>query len=299
MDIPYCLTATEYAEMERPDLDFLWAGMIPRPSIVVLEGAPKVGKSFLALQIAAAIAAGAEFGGRPCKQARVVYLILEDEITWWDRMKKILSAGIKLPQLLFIPHPFHPEKPFVQNILAPETQKWLNGILKDFDPEMVIIDPMREIHSNDEQDSTAMKIVGDGLTTIFHGRTMLVVHHTRKYEPDPANPQPPNTIMAGRGSNYLAGKASAIWQLWKARPEDSRGLFLGAPRFSPPWKYDLEQRDPGLWHWQTEQTVPIEQLPPDVLVCPILPGPKYTPDHVEPQVPPRSVDIPVIPGDVV
>ena len=70
-DIPYCLTATEYAEMERPDLDFLWAGMLPRPSIVVLEGAPKVGKSFLALQIAMAVAAGAEFGGRPDRKSVV------------------------------------------------------------------------------------------------------------------------------------------------------------------------------------------------------------------------------------
>ena len=253
--------------MERPDLDFLWAGMIPRPSIVVLEGAPKVGKSFLALQIAKAVADGLPFGGRPCKQARVLYLILEDEITWYDRMKKLIKTGYEFPPILFIPHPFHPDKPFVQHIVMPETQRWLRGMLEETDPQMVVIDPLREIHTLDEQDSTQMKVVGDALTTIFHGRTLLVLHHTKKYETDPDNPQPPNPILAGRGSSYLSGKASSVWLLWKARPDDSHGLFLGTPRFDKSFKYDLEQRDPGLWHWQTERVIPVENLPPDVLVC--------------------------------
>jgi archaellum biogenesis ATPase FlaH len=253
--------------MERPDLDFLWAGMIPRPSIVVLEGAPKVGKSFLALQIAKAVSEGSEFGGRPCKQAKVLYLILEDEITWYDRMKNLIKHGYKFPPLLFIPHPFHPDKPFVQHIIAPETQRWLNGMLKETDPEMVVIDPIREIHTLDEQDSTQMKVVGDALMTIFHGRTILALHHTKKYETDPENPRPPNVILAGRGSSYLAGKASAVWLLWKAHEDATQGLFLGVPRFSKSWNHNLEQRDPGLWHWEMEKPQPIEQLPPDVFVC--------------------------------
>jgi len=264
MSEKYCLTASEYAEMERLDLDFLWAGMIPRPSVVVLEGDAKVGKSFLALQIAKAIAEGSELGGRPCKKARVLYLILEDEISWYDRMKKVTKSGFTLPPLLFMPHPFN--RPFIQNVVTEETQRWLSNMLKETDPEMVVIDPLREIHSLEEQESTAMKIVGDALTMLFHGRTLLILHHTRKYTPDPANPQPPNVITAGRGSSYIAGKASAIWMLWKAREQDTHGLFLGKPRFDKSFRIDLEQRDPGLWHWTTEQSIPIENLPPDVLL---------------------------------
>ena len=232
----YCMTAQEYAETERPDLDFLWAGMIPRLSMVVLEGAPKVGKTFLALQIAKAIAEGSDFGGRPCVQARVLYLILEDEPSWHDRLKKLLKAGYTLPPNLFIPDPFRSDKPFVQHILAPETQRWLKGCLDETDPELVIIDPLREIHSCDEQDSTAMKVMGDALVTTFHGRTMVILHHTKKYEPDPENPRPPNPILAGRGSSYLSGKASTIWLLWKAHIDDSHGIFLGAPRFVKSFK---------------------------------------------------------------
>ena len=267
----YCMTALEYAEMDRPDLDFLWAGMIPRPSIVVLEGAPKVGKSFLALQIAKAVAEGAELGGRPCKQARVLYLILEDEITWYDRMMKLIKVGYTFPPMLFMPQPFHRDKPFVQHIVAPETQRWLSGMLREADPEMVVIDPLREIHTLDEQDSTQMKIVGDALVTIFHGRTMFVLHHTKKYEPDPENPHPPNPILAGRGSSYLAGKASAVWQLWKARIEDRHGLLQVAPRFAEYSQINLVQQDTGLWQWQTTQVIPVENLPPDVLVCTATP----------------------------
>ena len=306
----YCMTAQEYAEQERPDLDFLWAGMIPRLSMVVLEGAPKVGKTFLALQIAKAIAEGSDFGGRPCTQARVLYLILEDEPSWHDRLKKLLKAGYTLPPNLFIPDPFRSDKPFVQHILAPETQRWLKGCLNETDPELVIIDPLREIHSCDEQDSTAMKIMGDALVTTFHGRTMVILHHTKKYEPDPENPRPPNPVLAGRGSSYLSGKASTIWLLWKAHIDDTHGIFLGAPRFDKSFKYDLEQRDPGLWHWQAEQLVPIENLPPDVLVCglgaphaavpnpashpadpaePALPGPGVHPPDGEPHPPDYSL----------
>ena len=288
----YCISAEDYVSLERPDLDFLWGGMLPRPSLVVLEGAPKVGKTFLALQISKAIAEGTPFGGRPTKQARVLYLILEDEPSWHKRMLDIKKAlGVPWHPNLYIPHPLKSDKPFIQNILAPDTQRWLKGCLGECDPELIVIDPIREVHSADEQDSTQMKIVGDALVSTFHGRTMLVLHHTRKYEPDPANPRPPDPVLAGRGSSYLAGKASAIWLLWRASIEDPHGVLLCVPRFALSSKYDLQQRDPGLWHWQTERVIPVENLPPDVLVCGLggpdaaAPSPPSHPGENTPAVP--------------
>lgn len=250
--------------MERPDLHFLWAGLIPHPGMVVLEGEPKVGKSFLALQIAKAIGAGEDFGGRPCKQARVLYLILEEEITWYNRMKDLVTAGFPFPPHLFVPNPFHPERPIVTNILHPDTIRWLHGIQKETDPELVVIDPLRELHSSDEQDSTAMKIVGDAMMGIFRGRSLLVVHHSKKMTTDPDHPHPPNPIQAGRGSSYIPGKASSVWLLWKEKEDDPQAILRIVPRFAERTSLSLEQQSSGLWVFTTGQPIPVDQLPPSI-----------------------------------
>ena len=52
-------------------------GIIPK-GLTVIAGSPKIGKSWMALDLAIAVASGGSFLGRPVKQAGVFYLCLDD-----------------------------------------------------------------------------------------------------------------------------------------------------------------------------------------------------------------------------
>jgi archaellum biogenesis ATPase FlaH len=70
-------TGEELLTAEFPEPDWIIDGIIP-VGLSVLAGRPKVGKSFLALQIAYAISAGGSVLDIPVKQGSVLYLALED-----------------------------------------------------------------------------------------------------------------------------------------------------------------------------------------------------------------------------
>ena len=66
----------DLTEAERQPPDFIIDGMLP-VGMTFLSGAPKLRKSFFALQLAVAVATGGKFFGRKTKQCDVVYLDLE------------------------------------------------------------------------------------------------------------------------------------------------------------------------------------------------------------------------------
>lgn len=66
----------DLSEEEKQPPEFIVDGMIPA-GLTFLSGAPKTRKSFLALQLAAAVANGSNFLGRTTKRCAVLYLDLE------------------------------------------------------------------------------------------------------------------------------------------------------------------------------------------------------------------------------
>ena len=67
---------SDLTDEEREPPEFIVAGMLP-VGLSFLSGAPKIRKSFLALQLAAAVANGAPFLGMPTRQCGVAYFDLE------------------------------------------------------------------------------------------------------------------------------------------------------------------------------------------------------------------------------
>ena len=246
------LSGPQYLALDRPDLYFIVNQAIPKPGIVILAGEPKIGKSFLALQLAKHVAEGIEWGDKSTKASRVLYLVLEAEMVWYDRVRKLDQMGFRLPPTLFFPHPEF--KPNWTNLAEPRTQDWLRRVVRESNPDLVILDPLREIHSADEQDSTQMKIVGDCLTDIFAGRALLVVHHMKKIA---AEVEAPDPIQSVRGSSYITGKADAIWLL-------HGNTLRMVPRFAlRESKSVLQDSVTGLWHFVNGH-VPQGELPGDV-----------------------------------
>lgn len=230
------VTLAEYATLARPSIGWLLHKLIPRPGITLLLGPPKVGKSFLALQLGLAIAQGREFLGQaPAQPSRVLYVQLDtSESAWRDRLKDALEAGYDLGGPLLMVHP--EDQPLV-DILTPNGRAWCAAVLHAAAPDLVILDVLREVHNRDENDNTAMKQVGDAIVQTFGAYALLLIHHTRKIPQDVHDPDP---VIWGRGASYLTGKADAIWLLHGSR-------LKIVSRFDEPAVFTCARASAGFW----------------------------------------------------
>ncbi|MCB1502638.1 MAG: AAA family ATPase [Bauldia sp.] len=75
---PSCITARELCDLEFAPIKFVVPGYVVE-GLTLLAGKPKIGKSWLSMDIALAVSAGGEcLGGIGCEQGDVLYLALED-----------------------------------------------------------------------------------------------------------------------------------------------------------------------------------------------------------------------------
>lgn len=229
------VSLTEYTTLERPSLNWLIPGLLPKPGMLLLLGEPFAGKSFLAFQLALSLAQGRMFLHQKCHPSRVLYLQFDpSELVWRDRILSIQKAGIDLSGPVMMVHPDDNRRNV--HILSLDHQKFIQECLDQAQPDVVIIDVLREIHSCDEQDSTQMKQVGDVLMQLFHGYALVLIHHTRKLDSD----KPIEVINASRGSSYITGKADATWLIHQNR------LHI-VSRFGSPTVHTMERLPCGLW----------------------------------------------------
>lgn len=226
---------SDYVTLERPTLNWLIPDVLPKPGMVLLLGEPFAGKSFLAFQLGLMLAQGGLFLHKKCHQSRVLYLQFDpSELIWRDRILDLQQAGINLSGPLFMVHP--DDNPKSMHILSSENQRFLQGTLTAAQPDVVIVDVLREIHSCDEQDSTQMKQVGDALMQLFHGYALVILHHTRKFDSE----KPIEVINSSRGSSYMTGKADATWLI-------HQGKLHMVSRFASPSTHTMERLPCGLW----------------------------------------------------
>lgn len=78
--------------IDQPLPDWYIKGVMPKARLSMLYGASTAGKSFLALDIAAAISRGVAWHGRKTKQARVVYVVAEGAGSFGKRLKAYCIA---------------------------------------------------------------------------------------------------------------------------------------------------------------------------------------------------------------
>lgn len=231
------VTADQYTTLPARRLHWIIPKFLGMPSLTVLIGEPFGGKSFLALQLGLAIARGQPFFGQATKQGSVLYLQFDTpEFIWRNRLQTLKESGVDITGPLYM---IHPDENLINvNILNPLHFELLGAAIRDANPSLVIVDVWREIHQQDEQDSTAMKIVGDALMRLVAGRAVLVLHHPHKLNDD----VPPKLVNAARGTSYLPGKADSLWLLHK-------GHLYVESRTDTHGKYRAVRLSNGFWQF--------------------------------------------------
>ena len=193
---------TELLQTELAPLKWVVEDLVPDGGLTLLAGKKKVGKSWMALQIAQAVAVGTTVLDRPTSQGPVVYICLEDgHRRLRERLKK-QSAPDDLP-IEYLTR-------FAQ--LDQNGLDDLRTLLASSRPRLVIIDTLAAaVSGNVDQDSAgpmsdlcnALRAMGQD-----HGvGVMVIAHHGKRVRSDPGDDI--------RGSSAIAAAADINLGIYK------------------------------------------------------------------------------------
>lgn len=194
------------------------------PGLYFLGGSPKVGKSWLALQLCLAVCRGEPFLGFRTRKSEVLYLALE------DGPRRLHTRALRLTEEA--PAGLHlcGHAPMIGQGLEQQLDRMLAehpGI------RLVIIDTLQKVrmvaganasYGNDYQDAAALKELADRCNVC-----LLVIHHLRKM-PDE---DPFNRLS---GTNGLTGAADGTIILIRQKRQEGTALLTATGR-------DIEDRE--------------------------------------------------------
>ena len=194
-------TAAELLLKDLPPVSYIVPGYIPE-GLSILAGRPKLGKSWLSLGIAVAIATGGQaLGSIPVKQGSVLYLALEDnERRLQRRLKQLLPESLR-PEMLYI----DTQCPHLDSGGIEAIGDWVRSTK---DARLVIIDVFSKIRPQRNNSDTQYDADYRALAPLKEladkaGIGVLIVHHVRKMGAD----DPFDTVS---GTTGFTGAADTV-----------------------------------------------------------------------------------------
>jgi uncharacterized membrane protein len=221
-------------------ISWLVPGLLPE-GLMVLAARPKIGKSWLALDLALATATGGRLLGRPARRGDVLYLGLEDsDRRMQGRLLKLGADNLDLRR-------FEYSCDWPRGELgAIAISDWIEG---HPDARWIVIDVFTRLreatngrdnaYSGDYQAVAMLKPQRPGVT-------VLLVHHTRKADSD----DPLDSISGTLG---IGGAADGVLVLKRARGESEAELHLIGRDLEDEGQFAVRfDRDSCRWQWMGE-----------------------------------------------
>ena len=197
------ITASALMAMKFDPIRYVIPGYVAE-GLTLFAGAPKIGKSWTALDLGIAVSAGGlAFGSIKCEQGDALYLALEDNPRRLQSRLKVMGRSIAPQRLTFMT-----EWPTLDEGCLDELEAWAHGVEK---PRLVIVDVLakvRPIANGRDQlyDADYRTMTGLHSFATRHRLAVLVVHHTRKMEAE----DPFDAVSGTRG---LTGAADTVMVL--------------------------------------------------------------------------------------
>jgi len=210
------ITAAELSTKEFPPLEWVVDGILPEGSYL-LSARPKVGKSWLALQICLAVAYGEQVLGREVKQGKAIYLALEDnERRLQSRLWQLRPAGFVTHDLIL-----HTKWPRFKD----GGVEALIKAIEEYKPRVVVIDTLAKVRTPNGRNSGIYEADYATLAPLTevanrYRTTILIIHHNRKGK---AETDPLEQIS---GSLGLAGAVDGALIIDGNRGDPSYNLSL-------------------------------------------------------------------------
>lgn len=203
------LSADEILDTDWPELVWVAPELLPS-GLTILAGRPKVGKSWLALQIALAVASGGMVFGQRVESGPVLYLALEDPPRrLHDRM---MAQGWTRG----LPAEFMPIGEFTTQIgdLRDGGGERLAQQIEAREYRLTVIDTLsRSVYGDqsDVEDMTAALTPLQEMAHTYNTAVLMVDHHRKGFG---TNPDAVGDIL---GSTAKGALADCVWGLYKER----------------------------------------------------------------------------------
>ena len=191
--------------------EYLIEGLL-RPGLTVLAGSPKIGKSWLTLQMCLQVAKGEPFWGLQTRYSEVLYLALEDSQQRLQR-RMLTLTGEPPAELHFALSCSPLDGELEKQISYFAVNRPLTRLVA-IDTFQMVRSPVRQMsYANDYSEVSRLKSLADSL-----GICILLVHHTRKM----GDSDRFNEIS---GTNGISGSADTLMVLSKEKRTDKKALL--------------------------------------------------------------------------
>ena len=207
----------------------------------LFAGAPKIGKSFLVLQIAYAVSTGEAIWDYQVHRGAVLYLALEDQYRrLQERMARMFGVDGHGDLMLAV----------AAKQLGQGLEKQMEYFLRRFpQAQLIVIDTLqkvRETAGDRYSYASDYEIIGQLKTFAdFHNICILIVHHTRKQQAE-------DSFEMISGTTGLLGCADGAFLLHKEKRTDHRAILDIVGRDQPDQRLRLLRNEENLT-WTLER----------------------------------------------
>ena len=204
----------DYAKRTSAHARWVVQGLVPAGGISAIYGPPKrARKSFLAIQMARAIAAGEPFLGTfgVSEPATVLFVQLDTpQSIWQERYEQLETAGVTFPdevkqRIITV----DATDIFPLDIGSPKGQAFVRYHVRKFKPAVVIFDVLRKIFKGSEDDNAVIEQAMSDMKSAAFPAAVLFITHAKKT----TQGYDGGTMNELRGSSHIGGSCDTVMRV--------------------------------------------------------------------------------------
>lgn len=244
-------------------LEFSVNNILPQ-GIFLFAGSPKIGKSWLMLDMCISVATGSNLWEYSTNKGSVLYLCLEDN---YRRVKERILKNSNSDSLIENENLFiETSSRGISDGLVEQVREFINN---NSNTRLIVIDTLEWVRNNDNKGSSMyqsdykdMRMLREIIAD--NDITLILVHHTRKMN----DPDPLNTLS---GSTGLTGSVDGNWVLAKQDRAERFALLHIVNRDTPQFCFLLNLNEETCqWDFIQHYVADKEISPNDDELCKVL-----------------------------
>jgi len=210
-----------WAHESPPELEFVFEGLVPRSTLAGIVAQGGLGKGWLTQELITSLAIGRELvdGFVPSEAMSVLWLESEDPPEEIHRRHAKIVHAFGISQVehdqfarnvrLYAGEAFPLVKVENGNVIPTEHYTELRSIVREWRPDMIVIDPLSHFYGGDENDNVVMAAFMNLLKALGRDTktTIWVNHHVSKDRQDDLSP------AMGRGASALRDAVRSLFAL--------------------------------------------------------------------------------------